>query len=232
MTFVFCLISSLWAKDDISSFAGTWRSFIVSTRENEILFQTSETYILNLNNTWAIRCNNATTIQQGWYKAEENKLFLQPAQAAKKNINSAITATIVNSDIFEIPNPVDRAYKMRFVRCSKLSVLSNDKIIGKWKVFQRNLYTNETKEAPYTIILKSDGKYQLDQADKKLPEEWASGTYLIKDSILILKNNFSGNGFWNKPAFFLINGCLRYNNPQYCLWLEQINNTANTKDLK
>ena len=230
--FSFFLISSLLAKDEVSSFAGIWRGFITLAKGNEIVFQTSETYMLNPDNTWEIRSNNSSPIPQGWYKIEKNQLYLQPAQAVKRNINSAITATIITSDIFEIPNPIDNTYKMRFIRCSKLSALNNDNIIGKWKIVQRNLYTNETKEAPYIIILKSNGKYQLEQADNKLPEEWASGTYSIKDSILTLENNFSGNGLWNKPAFFFINGRLRYNNPRYCLWLEPINSTVNTKELK
>ncbi len=204
-----------------SSIVGAWQGFIVH-HSGQFTCRTNIKYIFSSDKTWSIQEQQQNKIPQGWYRIDKRKLLLQPQQAVVQNMNAVITAEIIDDNNFEIPNPIDNTYKMRFIRISVLPILTDDGIIGKWKILQKNLYTNELKTAPYLLIIDKNGTYKLEQPEMELPQEWASGKYEILDSLLRLTNAYSGEGLWNKPVFFFLDGNLIYNNAQYSLWCERV----------
>ena len=221
--FLFSLLAN--AGEENAKWADTWHAFIIH-KSGVPLFQTGIKYILHPDNTWSIQEADNSPIQQGWYKIEEHQIFLQPQSAAQQNINAAISAEIVDQDRFEIGNPIDDTRKMRLLRGSLLPVLTEKDLIGKWKIIQKNLYTDETRTAPYTLIFEKDGIYRLEQTGEALPEAWSSGTYAINNGIVTLKNRYSESGFWNQPSFFFLDDQLRYNDSRYSLWCERIDDNS------
>ena len=206
-----------YAADD---WADVWRGFMIH-KSGLPVFRTDIKYILQPDGQWSIQEADQPPVPQGWYKVDAETLFLQPRQAAQQNLQAAITARIAGN-AFEIDNPVDETFKMRFLRSSALPRLTAQNLRGKWKIAQRNLFTDEIKTAPYILIIEANGTYRVEQPGQTLPAEWAVGTYDIADDILTLQNHYSGDGLWNRPSFFQSDDCLRYNDRHYALWCERL----------
>ena len=185
---------------------------------------TGDRYCLLDSGTWEIRENKdgAEARPQGWYKVSEKQLYLQPREAAEQNVNAAITAELREKDRFVIPDPLDENQALLFIRSDVLTVPAADGVAGKWKITQKDPESGETRVAPYHLVLKKDGTYTVEQPGKELPAEWAKGSFSISDGLIRLKNEFTGEGLWQSPEFFLLDGKLRYNNRKYCVWCEKV----------
>ena len=203
---------------------GEWIGFIF--KKDAPVYLTRIRYVFLKSGTWEIRdeAAGATPEQQGWYKInqDENKLLLQPREAAIKNELAAIHADLKDKDTFIIPDMVDKDKSLTFVRKDALIVSSPGSLAGKWKIIQSDPDSEETRVAPYTLVLKKDGTYSLEQPDKELPEEWAQGTFSIDGLRIQFHNKFTGDGLWKSPSFFLLNDELRYNDSRCLVWGERI----------
>lgn len=179
--------------------------------------------------TWEIleEGNGSEAKPQGWYKIieSENKLLLQPHEVALKedDNNAAISAALPNEDMFIIPNPLDENNAMTFIREKTLTVPTPAFLVDRWTITQMNPESNEKRVAKYVLILKEDGTYAVEQPDKELPEEWATGTYSISGLRIKLENKYTGDGLWNAPQFFLLENKLWYDDSEFCLWCEREN---------
>ncbi len=210
---------------DETDLIGTWHGFLIS--KNEPVFCSTEIYSFSENKTWSIQEDNQEAIPQGWYKISNGILLLQPKEAMEKRENSAIYASIINSKKIEIPNPFDNDYKLQLIKADSIERIEKQSIIGKWKMFQKNVQTGDIKKAPFLLTFFEENKYVLEQENSEKQKilfspEWATGIYRIHNNLLILKNAFPGQGLWDRPIFFLLGNKLRYNNAQYCIWCERI----------
>ena len=158
---------------------------------------------------------------QGWYKVSEGTLYLQPKETAGKIEDAAISADLRDKNSFIIRSSLDDEQSLLFLRTDTMAVPTPDALSGKWKISQKDIASNETRVAPYSLVLRKDGTYQVEQRGKELPKEWAEGTYTVSGSTIQLKNQFSGTGLWQSPSFFLLDGKLRYNNSRFCVWCEK-----------
>lgn len=200
---------------------GKWQGYVLN--HGEITFMSPVLYHFLPSGTWSIQDGEHDAVPQGWYKLDRNAIFLQPLQAARKNENAAVKAHWKNRNAFEVPNPIDKNHAMIFIRKKSVRKMCIKDIIGTWRLEQHSLYTGKTKKAPFLLQIKSNGTYNLVAEDAaSLSEEWSIGTYEISGEKLHLKNKYTGPGLWNKPSFFLLDGKLRYNNIQYCLWCERV----------
>jgi hypothetical protein len=202
---------------------GEWLGFM--TKKDTAVLLTRNTYRFLASGTWEI-ANNAADEKpqtQGWYKInrDDHKLLLQPREAAIKDEAAAIHAELRDENTFLIPDPLDENNALAFIRKDSLPFPSAGTLAGKWKIFQMDLESGEKREAPYSLVLKKDGTYSVEQPGKKLPKEWAQGTFELSGLRVQLHNKFSGTGLWQSPSFFFLNGDLRYNDSRYCLWCEK-----------
>lgn len=229
--FLICLLLSLGnlrAEDSATpppkeEIIGKWQGYILN--HGEITFLSPVVYHFLPDGTWEILEGEKAAAPQGWYKLDHDALFLQPLQAAQKNENAGVKALRKGKDTFEIPDTIDKDRSIIFLRKESAGDIRKDDVVGAWKMSQKDLSTGETREAPFLLQFGSDGTYKvIPQGKTSLSEEWASGTFEISGQRLFLKNKFTGEGLWNKPSFFLLDGKLRYNNGEYCLWCERVPN--------
>ena len=162
---------------------------------------------------------------QGWYKIieNENKLLLQPHEVALNDDDAAISAALPNEDMFIIPNPLDENNALTFIREKTLTVPTPALLADRWIITQMNPESNEKRVAKFVLVLKEDCTYAVEQPDKKLPEEWATGTYSISGLRIKLDNQYKGDGLWNAPQFFLLEDKLWYDDSEFCVWCEREN---------
>ena len=199
---------------------GEWQGYVLN--HGKITFMSPVRYHFLPSGTWSIQDGKRCAIQQGWYKLDSDAIYLQPLQAARANENAAVKAHWKNRNAFEVPNPIDKNQGMIFIRKKSVRKMYIRDIIGTWRLKQYNLYTGKMKEAPFLMQIKSNGTYDVVSDDAaSLSKEWSSGTFEISGEKLYLKNKYTAPGLWNKPSFFLLDGKLRYNNSQYCLWCER-----------
>ena len=203
---------------------GDWTGFITNRGTPVKLIGTEYRFLASGN--WEIieEADPSKPEPQGWYRIipESAKLLLQPHDAAAKEESAAITAQRRDEDSFIIPNPMEEEpTALLFIRKDTLSTPTMASLAGTWTITQTDLKSKEERVAPYSLVLKEDGTYTVQQPDKELPEEWAKGTYTISGIRIRLKNKFTGSGLWNAPAFFLLDGVLRYDNSRYCLRCEK-----------
>ena len=210
---------------------GDWTSFI--TNRGTPVKLTGTDYRFLASGTWEMidEADHSKSEPQGWYRIipDDSKLLLQPHDAAVKEESSAITAQLRDDNSFIIPNPMeDEPTALLFIRKDTLSIPTMSSLAGTWTITQTDLESKEERVAPYTLTLKEDGTYTVQQPDKELPAEWAKGTYTISGIRIQLKNAFSGTGLWNAPAFFLLDHVLRYDNSKYCLRCEKKASSADS----
>ena len=169
---------------------------------------------------------------QGWYRIieNENKLLLQPHAALLKNDNAAILAILPNEDMFIIPDPLDENIAITFIRENTLTVPTPAFLADRWIITQMDPESNEKRVAKYVLVLKEDCTYAVEQPGRKLPEEWATGTYSISGLRIKLDNDYTGDGLWNAPAFFLLKDKLWFDDSRYCVWCERDNNGNSEKE--
>jgi len=217
------------SPDPAKDMLGSWQGILLN-REDDPVAMIGDQYRFMPSGNWEIleKKEGAEPQPQGWYKVSEGKLYLQPKETAEKNEDGAITAEMRDKNSFIIRSPLDEEHSLLFLKADSLVIPSVDDLEGKWKITQKDPASNETREAPYCLVLRKDKTYRVEQPDKELPKEWAEGTYIISGNRIQLKNGFSGAGLWNAPAFFLLDGKLRYDNGQYCLWCEKIQETKQT----
>lgn len=204
---------------------GEWLGFMV--RKDIPVFLTRNRYCFLDSGTWEIvgDAADAKTEPQGWYKIDrdDDKLFLQPRDASEKEEQAAIRADLRDETTFVIEDPMDKGVSLTFLKKSSLVFPSADNLAGKWKITQMDPESGEKRDAPYFLVLKKDGSYCVEQPGKKLPEEWAQGTFEVDGLMVRIRNRFQGEGLWKSPSFFLLDGKLRYNDRQACLWCEKVN---------
>ncbi len=211
--------------DPAQDMIGSWQGVLLN-REDDPVAMIKDQYRFLPSGTWEIleetETDGVKPQPQGWYKFVEGTLYLQPKEAVGKKEDAAISAELRDKNSFIIRSSLDDEQSLLFLKTDTLAAPSQDDLAGKWKITQKDIASKETRVAPYCLVLRKDGTYQLEQSGKELPKEWAEGTYLISGSSVQLKNKFAGTGLWQSPAFFLLDGKLRYNNSRYCVWCDKI----------
>ena len=203
---------------------GEWLG-VVMNRDTPVLLARNR-YIFLPSGTWEIQdeAADAKPEPQGWYKINRNekKLLLQPKTSSAKGESSAVHAELRDENVFVISNPLDENNTLTFIRKSSLPHPSEKTLAGTWKMTQMDPESGEKRKAPFTLILKKDGTYTVEQPGEELPEEWAQGAFEVAGLRVLLHNKFKGTGLWQSPSFFLLDGKLRYNDGRYLLWCEKI----------
>ena len=207
---------------------GEWLGFVIN-RDMPVLL-TRNRYVFLSSGTWEIldEAADAKPEPQGWYKinVDDRKLLLQPHEASVKGESAGIHADLPDENTFVIADPLEEHGSLTFIKKSSLQFPSKDTLAGKWKIIQADPESGEKKEAPFVLILKKDGAYAVEQPGKRLPDEWAHGSFEVAGLRILLHNDFTGTGLWQSPSFFLRDGKLRYNDRKYCVWCERISGTV------
>ena len=208
--------------DPAKDMVGSWQGFLMNGDDPVSI--SSNRYRFLDSGTWEIleEKDGAKAVPQGWYKVSEKQLYLQPKEMAEKNEDAAIPAELRDKNSFAIQNPFEGGLSLLFMKTDVLTNPAMGDLEGKWKITQKDPESKETHVAPSTLVLRKDGTYRVEQPGKELPAEWAEGTYTVSGIRIQLKNDFTGEGLWNAPAFFLLDEKLRYDNGRYCVWCEKL----------
>lgn len=194
---------------------GEWQGFIAN--RNHITFRTEYRYLLKDDGTWSI-LTATDTAPQGWYRRKADvELLLQPHEAIAKDSEYAIFASCLSDTQFSIPVVLDSQMQLIFVKTESLQELTPQLIAGTWRIKQKDLATDEIREAPFQITFKQDSYIVT------LPNEApVTADYTIKDGLIHLLGKPRKGEFWKAPTFFYRNGTLVYNVSTLYIWAERV----------
>ena len=198
------------ADEAAPSLKGSWRAYV--TTQGVVTGRTDTRYVFG-DLGWAIR-DASGTHPQDWYRAEDGKLLLRPAAdafpAGFDATDAALTATLEKgTGAFVFSAPGTNRHALRFEREETRPELSAEAVVGRYRLEQRRLGSDERRDAPFTVNLAADGTYRLESIPP-VTAPYATGRYEVRDDTLTLIPAPPSGGLWDKPTFFPYHGTLVY----------------------
>ncbi len=191
------------------SMVGTWQAY--NELHGEVTQRLPLQYIFG-ELGWGIKEGNQEVKVQDWYQVREEHLLLRPGNVSKDFGESAVIKAPLLGKTFRLPDPLNPNRTIRFEALGEPKQLSIVDLVGTYRLEQRRLGTQETREAPYRLQINEKAEYRLIPTPE-IETTYDTGHVRIEGDTFTLEPREPSEDFWNQPTFFLYQKEFRYNHP-------------------